>query len=159
MIFSGPNIWFLWSKMLTFARQPGTLTWQDLQTGQMRNEAKIHVVRLNETVKEIQDLDIAQQYEPAKRKGRLFKIANAAVKAYFGPRPGQREYVSCMFLDTHWDRQVATIRGHAALGGGDDNIKLAIFGSHCLQSYPAHIEEVVPAFSDCTRTDTMYVLP
>lgn len=68
----------------------------------MRNEAKIHVVRLKESVQEIQDLDIAQQYEPAKRKGRLFKIATEAVKAYFGPRPGQREYVSCMFLDTKW---------------------------------------------------------
>lgn len=85
-------------------RQPGTLTWRDLESGQMRNEAKIHVIRLNETTKEIQDLDIAQQYEPAKRKGRLFKIANQAVKAYFGPRPGQKEYVSCLFLDTKWVR-------------------------------------------------------
>ena len=123
----------------------------------MRNEAKIHIIRLNETVKEIQDLDIAQQYEGAKRKGRLFKIATEAVETYFGPRPGQREYVSCLFLDTKWDKKVGTIRGHAALGGGDETIKLAIFGSHCLQSYPAHIEEVVPAFSDCTRTDTDYV--
>lgn len=123
----------------------------------MRNEAKIHIVRLNETVKELQDLDIAQQYEPAKKKGRLFKIASEAVRTYFSPRSGQREYVSCMFLDTKWDKKVGTIRGHAALGGGDDYIKLAIFGSHCLQSYPAHIEEVVPAFSDCTRTDTDYL--
>ena len=123
----------------------------------MRNEAKIHVVRLKETVSEIRDLDISQQYGPAKRKGRLFAIAKDAVSTYFGPRPGQREYVSCMFLDTHWDDKIGTIRGHAALGGGDESIKLAIFGSHCLQSYPAHIEEVVPAFSDCTRTDTSYV--
>ena len=137
--------------------QHGTLTWRDLQDGQMRNEAKIHIVRLNKTVKEIQDLDIAQQYEPAKKKGELFTIATDAVRAYFGPRPGQRQYVSCMFLDAHWDRKIGTVRGHAALGGGDDTIKLAIFGSHCLQSYPAHIEEVVPAFSDCTRTDTNYV--
>ena len=92
---------------LTRLRQPGTLTWQDVQTGQMRNEAKIHVIRLNETVKDIQDLDIAQQYEPAKRKGRLFKIANEAVKAYFGPRPGQKEYVSCLYLDTKWDKKVS----------------------------------------------------
>lgn len=137
--------------------QPGTMTWRDFQSGTMRNEAKIHIVRVDKTVKEIQDLDIAQQYEPAKKKGELFSIATDAVRAYFGPRPGQRQYVSCMFLDTHWDKKVGTVRGHAALGGGDDTIKLAIFGSHCLQSYPAHIEEVVPAFSDCTRTDTNYV--
>jgi len=108
-------------------------------------------------LKEIQDLDIAQQYGPAKKKGDLFSIASDAVRAYFAPRPGQRQYVSCMFLDSHWDRKVGAVRAHAALGGGDDTIKLAIFGSHCLQSYPAHIEEVVPAFTDCTRTDTNYV--
>lgn len=137
--------------------QPGTLTWKDIESGKMRNEAKIHVVRMPQTVAEIQDLDIAQQYDSAKRKGQLFDIAKDAVRAYFGPRPGQPQYVSCMFLDTHWDKKVGTIRGHAALGGGDESIKLAIFGSHCLQSYPAHIEEVVPAFSDCTRTDTNHV--
>ena len=137
--------------------QHGSLTWKDLETGQMRNEAKIHVIRMNKTVKEIQDLDIAQQYDPAKRKGDLFSIATDAVRAHFAPRPGQKQYVSCMFLDSHWDKKVGTIRGHAALGGGDDTIKLAIFGSQALQSYPAHMEEVVPAFSDCTRTDTNYV--
>jgi len=80
-----------------------------------------------------------------------------AVKNHFKPRPGQKEYVSCMYLDTHWDSKVGTVRGHAALGGGDDQVKLAIFGSHSLQSYPAHLEEVVPAFNDCTKTDTNYV--
>ena len=137
--------------------QPGTLSWRDVETGQMRNEAKIHIVRLKETVKEIRDLNIAQQHGPAKEKGKLFDIAKDAVRAYFGPKPGQTQYVSCMFLDSHWDKKEGVIRGHAALGGGDDQIKLAVFGSQGLQSYPAHIEEVVPAFSDCTRTDTNYV--
>ncbi|EME77668.1 uncharacterized protein MYCFIDRAFT_209149 [Pseudocercospora fijiensis CIRAD86] len=137
--------------------QPGTLTWRDMESGNMRNEAKVHVIRMDKTVEEIQDLHLAQQYEPAKKKGDLFGIAMEAVKAYFRPGDGQRQYVSCMFLDTHWDKRIGTVRGHAALGGGDDQLKLAIFGSHCLQSYPAHIEEVVPAFSDCTRTDTNFV--
>ncbi|KAK5721479.1 hypothetical protein LTR15_006067 [Elasticomyces elasticus] len=137
--------------------QPGSLSWQDVQTGQMRNEAKIHVIHLKQTLAEVRDLDIAQQYGPAKRKGELFSIASDAVRGYFGPRPGQRQYVSCMFLDTTWDKKVGTIRAHAALGGGDDTIKLAICGSQALQSYPTHIEEVVTAFTDCTRTDTEYV--
>jgi len=137
--------------------QPGSLSWRDLETGQMRNEAKVHVVRMNKTVAEIQDLDIAQQYDGAQDGGRLFDYAMEAVKGYFNPRPGQPQYVTCMYLDSHWDKQVGTIRGHAALGGGDNLLKLAIFGSHCLQSYPAHIEEVVPAFTDCTRTDTNFV--
>ncbi|KAK3075598.1 hypothetical protein LTR53_000936 [Teratosphaeriaceae sp. CCFEE 6253] len=138
--------------------QPGSLSWRDVESGQMRNEAKIHVIRLKQSLKEIRDLDLAQQYEPAKKKGDLFGIASDAVRAYFGPRPGQRQYVSCMYLDAHWDKKVGTVRAHAALGGGDDTIKLAIFGSHCLQSYPSHIEEVVPAFTDCTRTDTNHQL-
>lgn len=137
--------------------QPGTLTWKDAENGQMRNEAKIHVIRMNKTVKEIQDLDIAQQHGPATKKGDLFSIAMDAVRAYFAPRPGQPQYVSCLYLDAHWDKKVGVVRGHAALGGGDEQIKLAIFGSHCLQSYPAHIEEVVPAFTDCTRTNTDFV--
>lgn len=137
--------------------QPGTLSWRDMEQGTMRNEAKIHVIRMSKTVAEIRDLELAQQYEPAKKKGDLFGIATDAVRAYFAPRPGQKQYVSCMFLDSKWDKQVGTVRGHAALGGGDDQIKLAIFGSHALQSYPAHIEEVVSAFTDCTRTDTNFV--
>ena len=158
---------------------PGTLSSRDVAAGTMRNEARVHVVRLNHSVREIQDVDFAQQHGPAQNKNRLFDIAMDAVRAYFAPRPGQRQYVSCMFLDSHWDRQVGTVRAHAALGGtfspselsplvslffvltlmtgGDDTIKLAIFGSHCLQSYPAHIEEVAPALSDCTRTDTAHV--
>ncbi|GAB7353892.1 hypothetical protein MBLNU459_g4246t1 [Dothideomycetes sp. NU459] len=137
--------------------QPGTLTSRDLATNQMRNEAKVHIVTLDKTVAEIQDLDLAQQYEPAKKKGDLFGIAMDACRKYFDIKPGQKEYVSCLYLDAHWDRKAGTVRGHAALGGGDDQLKLAIFGSHALQSYPAHIEEVVPAFTDCTPTDTRYV--
>jgi hypothetical protein len=137
--------------------QQGTLTWKDMETGQMRNEARVHVVRLKQSAQEIRDLEIAQQYEPASRKGDLFDIAGSAVREYFKIGPGQTHYVSCMFLDTKWDKQVGIVRGHAALGGGSEDLKLAIFGSHLLQSYPAHIEEVVPAFSDCTRTDTDYV--
>ncbi|MCJ1471423.1 hypothetical protein MMC13_000062, partial [Lambiella insularis] len=137
--------------------QTGSLSFRDRDTGQMRNEAKIHVVRSEKTVAELRDLDYAQQYDKAQRKGELFTIAMDAVKAHFKLLPGQTQYVSVLLLDTHWDKQVKTIRGHAALGGGGDGIQLAIFGSHCLQSLPTSIEEVVPALSDCTRTDTNYV--
>ncbi|QIX00130.1 hypothetical protein AMS68_005647 [Peltaster fructicola] len=137
--------------------QLGTLAYKDSEAGTMRNEAKIHVIRLDKTVAEIRDLDLAQQYEGAKRNGELYSIAYDAVLNYFRAQSGRPQYVSCMFMDTKWDKDVGTVRGHAALGGGDDTIKLAIFGSHCLQSYPAHLDEVVPAFSDCTRTDTNHV--
>lgn len=137
--------------------QTGTITSRDIDTGQMRNEARIHVIRVDKTVAEIRDLDIAQQYEKATRKGDLYPMAMDAVRNYFKPIPGQKIYVSALFLDAHWDTQSKTITGHAALGGGSGDIQLAIFGSQALQSYPSSIEEVVPAFSDCTRTDTNYV--
>ena len=73
------------------------------------------------------------------------------------PKPGQKQYCSVLILDSHWDKAANTITGHAALGGGSGDIQLAIFGSHALQSYPSSIEEVVPAFSDCTPTDTNHV--
>ena len=135
----------------------GTSNFRDRENRTMRSEAKIHVVRCDKTVAEIRDLDIAQQNPNAQNKGQLFDIASAAVKSYFQPLAGQKQYVSVLILDSHWDKQAKTITGHAALGGGGGDLQLAIFGSQALQSYPSSIEEVVPAFSDCTPTDTNYV--
>ncbi|KAF7114077.1 hypothetical protein CNMCM5793_007057 [Aspergillus hiratsukae] len=137
--------------------QTGTLSRRDATNGLMRNEAKVHVVRTDKTVAELRDLEIAQQYGPATKKGELFDIAKEAVKNYFRPQEGQKQYVSVLLLDSHWDKESKTITGHAALGSSGDNIKMAIFGSHCLQSYPSCLEEVVEAFSDCTRTNTDFV--
>lgn len=137
--------------------QTGTLTRRDRETGQMRNEAKIHIVRTDKTVQELRDLDLAQQYDQATRKSGLFGIAMDAVRDYFQPTATQKLYVAVLILDSHWDPQRKVIRGHAALGGGAGGIQLAVYGSHALQSYPASIEEVVPAFSDCSRTDLRYV--
>jgi hypothetical protein len=135
----------------------GTSNYRDRELGTMRSEAKIHVIRCSKTVAELRDLDLAQQNPNAKRSGELFAIASEAVKEYFKPLPGQKQYVSVLLLDAHWDRAAKTITGHAALGGGGGEIQLAIFGSQALQSYPSSVEEVVPAFSDCTPTDTNYV--
>ncbi|KAJ5494137.1 Mannose-binding lectin [Penicillium fimorum] len=137
--------------------QSGSLSRRDLAQGLMRNEAKIHVVRTEKTVAELRDLNIAQQNEKAEKKHELFAIAKEAVRNHFQPQPGQKQYVSVLLLDSHWDTSSQIITGHAALGSADDDIKMAMFGSHCLQSYPSCLEEVVDAFSDCTRTDTNHV--
>ncbi|KAI4187566.1 MAG: hypothetical protein L6R41_002711 [Letrouitia leprolyta] len=137
--------------------QSGTLTFRDRDSGQMRSEAKIHVVRSEKTVKELRALDLAQQYDKATRKGDLFSIAMEAMKDHFKPVRGQKQYVSVLLLDAHWDTAAKTITGHAALGGGSREIQLAIFGSQALQSYPSCLEDVVPAFTDCTRTDTNFI--
>ncbi|KAI5466487.1 putative peptidase family-domain-containing protein [Mariannaea sp. PMI_226] len=135
----------------------GSTNWRDLENGTMRSEARIHVIRCEETVAQLRDLNKAQQYDNATEKDALFGIASKAVKNYFNPLPGQKLYVSALLLDAHWDQNAQTVTGHAALGGGDDTLQLAIFGSHCLQSYPSSFEEVVPAFTDCTPTDTKHV--
>lgn len=137
--------------------QTGTLSMRDWEMGQMKNEAKVHIVRAEETVEELRHLDHAQQYGPAAKKGDLYGIAADAITKYFNIRPGQKQYVACLILDSQWDPVANTIRAHAALGGGSDTLNLAIFGSHALQSYPSCIEEVVPSFMDCTVTDTKYV--
>lgn len=137
--------------------QTGSLTFRDQETGQMRNEAKIHIVRTDKTVEELRELDIAQQSEHGTRKGDLYNYAMEAVRGHFRPVPGQKHYISLLLLDAHWDINARTITGHAALGGGSGEVQLAIFGSHALQSYPTSIEEVVPALSDCTRTNTNFV--
>lgn len=137
--------------------QLGTSNQRDRQLGTMRSEAKIHIVRTEMTMAEIRDLDRAQQNPNAKLSGDLFTVAGDAVREYFKPLPGQKQYVSVLILDSHWDKEAGMIRGHAALGGGGGEIQLAIFGSQALQSYPSSFEEVVPSFIDCTRTDTNYV--
>jgi len=135
----------------------GTANHRDRELGTMRSEAKVHVIRCSKTIAELRDLDLAQQNPKASRSGDLFAIASEAVKDHFKPVPGQKQYVSVLLLDSHWDKSSQTITGHAALGGGGGEIQLAIFGSHALHTYPSSIEEVVPAFSDCTPTDTNYV--
>uniref|UniRef100_A0A093XZI8 Putative zinc metalloproteinase n=1 Tax=Talaromyces marneffei PM1 TaxID=1077442 RepID=A0A093XZI8_TALMA len=137
--------------------QTGTLSQRDTSTGQIRNEAKVHIVRTEKTVAELRDLNIAQQYRPATKKDELFNIAKEAVTAYFRPHPEQNRYVSVLLLDSHWDTASQVITAHAALGSDGGNIKMAIFGSHSLHSYPSCLEEVASVFSDCTETDTKYV--
>ena len=137
--------------------QTGSLTFRDRESHQMRSEARIHIVRSEKTVKELRDLERAQQYDKAIHKGELFSITVEAVKRHFRPNPGHKQYFSVLLLDAHWDTRIHTITGHAALGGSSSEIHLAIFGSQALQSYPSCLEEVIPAFTDCTRTDTNYV--
>ncbi|RAL61929.1 hypothetical protein DID88_002418 [Monilinia fructigena] len=135
----------------------GTSNYRDRELGTMRSEAKIHVIRSSKTVAELRDLNVAQQNQNATRQGDLFSFASEDVKNHFKPQPGQKQYVTVLLLDAHWDKRHNMITGHAALGGGGGELQLAIFGSQALQSYPSTIEDVVPAFSDCTVTDTNHV--
>ncbi|SCU86291.1 LAME_0D05402g1_1 [Lachancea meyersii CBS 8951] len=120
----------------------------------MRNRVKIHILRSDKTLKELRDPNLAQQNPNASDAGGLFGIAMDALRKYggpFDPPHGCPAQAAVMFLDTHWDPKLKLITAHAALGGGDDRIKLAIFGSHGLYSWPTCIEDVIPYFTDETR--------
>ncbi|KAL9110342.1 MAG: hypothetical protein Q9227_005073 [Pyrenula ochraceoflavens] len=137
--------------------QTSTVSQRDMDAGKMKNEAKVHIVRSDRTVAQLRDIQLAQQYTDAQRKGELFDIAKEAVKRHFNMSEGQKRYAAVLLLDSHWDTQLELIRGHAALGGSSGDLSLAIFGSQALQSYPSCIEEVQLAFTDCTKTDTSHV--
>lgn len=135
----------------------GTSNYRDIQTGSMRSEAKIHVLRCSKTVAELRDIQLAQQNKDATRAGELHSIAMQTMREHFRPLPGQKLYISCLYLDAHWNKDANLITGHAALGSDGGDIALAIFGSQALQSYPSCFEEVDAAFTDCTPTDTKFV--
>lgn len=122
------------------------------QKQEMRNTVKIHILKSDKSTKEIRDYNLAQQNPDASDAGGLFGIAIDALQKYGGPFTDTAKPVQAavMFLDTHWDGKLIT--AHAALGGGTDELKLAIFGSHGLFAWPPHIEQLVPYFTDDTRT-------
>ncbi|KAK4040996.1 putative peptidase family-domain-containing protein [Parachaetomium inaequale] len=135
----------------------GSANQRDRENGILRSEARVHIIRTEKTVAELRDLNLAQQNPKATDAGGLYGITADAVRDYFKPLPGQKLYVSVLLLDAHWDTDSKTILGHAALGGQVGDLHLGIFGSHCLQSCPTTFEETVPAFTDCTPTDTNHV--
>jgi len=133
--------------------EPDTLSSRD---NSPRMTAHIHVVKLDQTVAEIRDANLAQQNSKGNNTGGLFGIAHKALRNYGGPFSSD-EFVqaACIFLDAHYDGNL--ILAHAALGGGMGNFKLAIFGSHAMWSWPACLEDLPMACMDTTPTDTRYV--
>ncbi|CCE63604.1 hypothetical protein TPHA_0F01190 [Tetrapisispora phaffii CBS 4417] len=116
----------------------------------MRSTIKVHILHSDRTVSEIRDHDVAQQNRSAKRSGALYEFAMEAMVKYGGPFVTSEKPVQAavMFMDAHWDKIFIT--GHAALGGGNDMFKLAIFGSHGLYSWPSTMEDIVEYFTDST---------
>ena len=136
--------------------QQGTLSKRDMETMQMRNEAKIHVVRSNKTVSEIRDLGVKKEYESSNRLNDLFGFAMDEMRWYFGPQHGQTYHVAVLLLDNHWVFKTETITGNIKLSGGDESLRIALSGSHALHSYPTCIEDIIPAFTDCSKRESMH---
>lgn len=131
----------------------GTSNARDREYGSMRSEARVHIIRSDKTVADLRRLGSDSGPATPSAEGRLYDIAVKEAKEYFQPLPGQKQYVSMLVLDYNWDVGSTTGLKHVISDDSGD-LQLAIFGSHCLQSYPTSFEEVVPAFTDCTPSDT-----
>ncbi|CAX42779.1 putative zinc metalloproteinase, putative [Candida dubliniensis CD36] len=121
-------------------------------------EIKIHVLTSPKTVAELRSPDLAQQNPNAKDSGGLFNHAIDLVKdtpEIFNQRNGTAVQCACMYLDSTWQNNL--ILTHAALGGGTSEVKMAIFGSHGLHSYPQNFPLVTPSFLDATHLTTAEV--
>ncbi|RIA98678.1 putative peptidase family-domain-containing protein [Glomus cerebriforme] len=129
-----------------------TISNQDFK---LRQTAKIHIIRSSYTLEQILDPQIAQQ-SPTRddNKKDLYAIFLESLREHGAPFD-KKCYVAGLILDSHYDPSpgMKYIRGHAALGGGDGNIQLGMFGSHLTHAWPKNLEEVVTCFQECTLTD------
>ncbi|TQV98278.1 zinc metalloproteinase [Cordyceps javanica] len=134
----------------------GSANYRDRETGNMRSEARVHVIRCDKTVAELQQLADSKATATASRKA-MNETVSEAITSYFQPLPGQTNYVAAMLLDIEWD--VPPYDSSPDLTTSLNNLEasFALFGSQYLQYYPSSVEEVVPSFTDCTPTDTQLV--
>lgn len=123
--------------------QTGTLSSRDTELEIMRNEARVHIIRVKGQIGTMR----------RHREDFLNDVLSRAIADYFNPQPGQTQHVSALYLDTQWNNERMEIMGNIATGRSEGNVKMAIFNSAALHSYPSCIEEVVPAFTDSFRLD------
>lgn len=94
----------------------------------------------------------------------MHEWASEALRHPFAPpcfKGSDGAYVAVLTLDSHWDPQARLLLGHAALGAGgpvSPGCKIGVFGSHSCWSWPRSLNEVVPAFKDCSDVDERYVV-
>lgn len=122
-------------------------------------EVKVHVLRSPKTVAELRDPNLAQQNPKANNNGGLFSHAIDLVKKtpeIYAPYQKLGTAIQCavLYLDAHFDVKEQMILTHAALGGGTGEVKMAIFGSHGLHSWPINFPQVGPSFLDSTHLST-----
>ncbi|GBB91861.1 hypothetical protein RclHR1_01930003 [Rhizophagus clarus] len=125
------------------------------QDYKLRQTAKIHIIRSSYTLEQILDPEIAQQ-SPIRddNKKDLYAIFMEGLREYGAPFD-KKCFVAGLVLDSHYDASpnMKYIRGHAALGGGNGDIQLGIFGSHLTHAWPKYLEEVVSCFQNDITID------
>ncbi|KAM9936043.1 hypothetical protein OXX80_004397 [Metschnikowia pulcherrima] len=122
-------------------------------------EVKVHVIRSPKTVAQLRDPDLAQQNPDAKNNGGLFSHAIDLVQKqdFYRPYAQLHTPIQCavVYLDSTWNGRFITT--HAALGGGTHQVKMAIFGSHGLHSFPSTFDQMTACFLDDTELSTKEV--
>lgn len=132
-----------------------TLFGYNLDSPVAHQEVKVHVLRSPKTVAELRDPDLAQQNPNAKDDGGLFSHAIDLIKdtpELFNNYHDTAIQCAVMYGDSHWNKEF--ILTHAALGGGTNEVKLGIFGSHGLHSYPLTFPQISPSLVDATHLST-----
>ncbi|KAL3474266.1 putative peptidase family-domain-containing protein [Aspergillus californicus] len=123
-------------------------------TTAMRSVPKVHIIRSDKTVAEIQDAQVAQQNPRGRDREALHRYFETAL-ATSGPpfESTSRPVVAGMVLDSHYSVENSMILGHAALGcHKSEGISLGIFGSHLAYSWPRFLEEVPACLVDGALT-------
>ncbi|KAG5421454.1 hypothetical protein I9W82_000545 [Candida metapsilosis] len=128
----------------------------NVQSPTPHQEVKVHVLVSPKTVAELRSPDLAQQNPSAKDSGGLFNHAIDLIQKspLYDGKSGTAVQCAVMFIDSTYDKRNNLILTHAALGGGNGGVKLAIFGSHGLHSYPRNFPSVTPSFLDSTKLST-----
>jgi hypothetical protein len=123
-----------------------TLFSQDIHSDEMRNEAPVHVVTLQQNLEEVQQMSESD----------FVRSVETALMSRFSISERQPTYFSCLFMDSDWNQANRTFKRGFAYGGpgilNNKSIGLAIYGDHVLSSYPSSIDRVTAAFSDETPT-------
>lgn len=136
----------------------GSANYRDRESGTMRSEAKVHIIRCDKTVAELRHLADSQRKEGVASRKAMGAIVADAVNAHFHLLPGQKNYVAAMLLDTYWDlpsdATMQEVNATAVSDASAAETSIALLGSQYLQNYPSSLEEVAPAFTDCTPADT-----
>jgi len=57
-------------------------------------------------------------------------------------------HIAALILDTHYDPISKRLLGNASLGGGNENIRLGLFGSHLTHSWPESEKELIWRLTD-----------
>ncbi|OMH85824.1 putative zinc metalloproteinase [Zancudomyces culisetae] len=124
--------------------------------------AKINLLTSELTTAEIRMKERAQQWCPPQGfvntvNDNQFDVASRALDANPTLFTDNVSYIASLSIDSTWDRDERVALGHAALGGGTEHRRLAVFGSHLMFGWPSCVEEIVPAFNNVTKVNTDYL--